>query len=96
MNDENSSQFAIEAIKTNVLMSGLFMSLAMKAAEHLGPKYSENLEVYKNTNFEEIQSLFGITQRLISEHPEEIFSVKPIESAPLPHGRDLLHCLMIK
>ena len=38
----------------------------MKAAVHLGPMYSENLVVYKNTNFEEIQILFCITQNLIS------------------------------
>ena len=75
-------------------MLGLFLTSAMEAAIHLGPNYNENLEVYTNTNSEEIQSLFGITQRVISEHSEEIFNVKPIESAS-PHGRDL-HCLMIK
>ena len=80
-NNENSSHFPIEATKTNVLMWRLFLSSAMKAPIHLGPNYSENLKVFKNTNFEEIQSVFGITQRLISEHSEEIFNVKPIESA---------------
>ena len=55
-NNENSSQFAVETIKTNVLRWGLFMSSAMKAAIHLKPNYLANLEVSKNTNFEEIQS----------------------------------------
>ena len=53
---ENSPKFGIEAIKTNVLMWGLFMSSTMKAAIHLGPNYTENLEVFKNTNFEEIEN----------------------------------------
>ena len=69
---ENSSKFGIESMKTNILLWGLFMSSAMN--------YTENLEVH-NTNFEEIKSLFGITQRLISEHSDEIFNVKSIESA---------------
>ena len=59
------------------------MSSAMKAAIHLGPNYTKNLEVYKNTNFEEIQSLFGITQKLISDHSEDILNVKRIESTTL-------------
>ena len=51
------SQNCIEALKTNVLIWGLFMSATMKAAIHLGPNYIENVEVYRNTNFEEIQNL---------------------------------------
>ena len=51
----------------------------MKAAIHLGPNYTEILEVYKNTNFEEVQNLFGITQKLVWDHPDEILNVKPIE-----------------
>ena len=65
-------------MKTNVLMWGLFMSSSMKAAVHLGPMYTENLVVYKNTNFEEIQNLFGVTHNLISES-EEILNERPIE-----------------
>ena len=57
------------------------MSSSMKAVIHLGPNYLANLEVYKNTNFEEIQSLFTITQKLTLEHSEEILNVRPIESA---------------
>ena len=50
------STFAHEAFKTNVLIWRMSMSSPMKA-NHLGPNYLANLEVYKNTNFEEIQSL---------------------------------------
>ena len=63
-------------MKTNVLLWGLFITSSMTAAIHVGPNYTENLEVYKNTNFEEIQNLFGITQKLILDHPEEILNVK--------------------
>ena len=66
-NHQNSSKDGIEAMKTNLMMWGSFMPSAMKAAIHLGPTCTENLEIYKNTNFEEILSLFGITQKLILE-----------------------------
>ena len=38
------------------------MSGSMKAATHMGPDYIDNLEIYKNTNFEELQNLFDITE----------------------------------
>ena len=75
------STFSMETFKTNVQIWRMFMSSSMKAAIHLGPNYLANLEVYKKTNFEEIQSLFKITQRLILEHSEEILNVNTIESA---------------
>ena len=39
----------------------------MKASVHIGPNYNEKLEVYRNTNFEELKNLWVITQRLIEE-----------------------------
>ena len=56
------------------------MLSSMKAAVLLGPNYVENLEVYKNTDFEETQNLFGITQKLISDYSAEILKVNTIES----------------
>ena len=70
----------MEAMKTNALIWGSFMSSSMKAAVHLVPDYLQNLEVYKNTNFAEIQSLFNITQKLMLEHSEEILNVNTIHS----------------
>ena len=75
------STFALEALKTNVLISGMFMSSSMKAAVHLEPNYLANLDNDKNTNVEEIQSLVNTTQKLILEHSEEILKVHTIESA---------------
>ena len=56
-------------------MWGMFMSSSMKAAIHLGPKYLANSEIHKNTKFDEIDSLFNITQKLVMEHSEEILNV---------------------
>ena len=77
------STFSMEALKTNVLIWRMFMSSSRKAAIHLGPNYLANLEVYKNTNFEEVQSLFNITKKLILEHSEEILDVRTIASTSL-------------
>ena len=74
------STFSMEAFNRNVLVWRMFMSSSMKAAIHLGPNYLANLEVYKNTNFNEIQSLFNITHKLTLEHSEEILNVNTIES----------------
>ena len=76
----DSPKFEIRSSKTNVLIWGLFMSSAMKAAIHLGPSYTENLEFYKNANFEKVQNLFNITQKLMWDHQGEILNVKFVES----------------
>ena len=74
------------------------MSTTMKAAIHLGPNYIEILEVYRNTNFEELQNLFDITQRFILEHGAEILNVSTIEwtspswTALLGTGKPVANC----
>ena len=45
------STLSVEALETNVLMWGVFISSSMKAVIHLGPNCLANLEVHKNTNF---------------------------------------------
>ena len=73
------------------------MSATMKAAIHLGSNYIENMEVDRNTNLEEIQKLFDITQRLILDHQGEILDVTPIEwTAPLFARYTLSHDQVIK
>ena len=51
----------------------------MNASVHLGPNYNENLEVYRNPNFEELKNLLDITHILILEHEAEILSVSTID-----------------
>ena len=69
----------IEALKTNVLIWVLFMPTTLKVVIHLGPNYVEILEVYRNTNFEELQNLFDITQKLILNYQTEILNVTTID-----------------
>ena len=84
------STFWMEAMKTNVLVWGLFMSYSMKAAIHLGPIHLANSEIYKNTKFEDIESVLNITQKLAKEHSEEILNVNTIESASPSWKRSVL------
>ena len=84
------STFSMKALKTNVLIWGSFMSSSMTAAIHLGSDYLQNLEVFKHANFEEIQSLFNVTQKLILEHSEEIQNVHTIESTSPSSTRSTL------
>ena len=80
----------IEALKTNVLTWGLFMSTTMKAAIHHRSNFVENLEVHRNTNFEELQNLCDITRKLILDHQAEILNVTPIDwTAPSWAGSTL-------
>ena len=51
------------------------MSTTMKSAVRVGLQYQENLVAFKNTNFEELKTLFDITLRLIVEQSSEILSV---------------------
>ena len=51
------------------------MSTTMKSAVRVGLQYQENLVAYKNTNFEELKTLFEKTLRLIVEQSSEILSV---------------------
>ena len=76
---------------------GQCMSTTMKAAVHLGPNHNENLELHKNTNFEELKNVFDITQRLLLDHEAEILNVSPTDStAPLWTRSTLMHDQVIK
>ena len=56
-------------------MGRMFMTSSMKADIHLGPNYLSNSEIHKNTKFEDIESVFNITQKLVREHSEEILLI---------------------
>ena len=70
---EDAPVIGIDALKTNVLIWGFFVSTTMKVAIHLGHILTENVEMYKNTNFEEL------TQKMVLHHQMEILNVKTIE-----------------
>ena len=66
-------------------------------SRHLGTDYLANSEIYKNTKFEENQSLFNITQELAMEHSEEILNVTCLEySSPFWARLVLSHDQAIK
>ena len=52
------------------------MTSMMKAAIHLGPNYVSNSEICKNTKFEDVESVFNMTHKLVMEHSDEILNVK--------------------
>ena len=54
------------------------MSTTKKATVH-GPNYIEFLDVSRNTNLEELQNLFDISEKSVLSHKEEILSLKTIE-----------------
>ena len=69
----------------------------MEAAIHLEPNYLANVEIFKNTKFEEIESLFNITQKLVKEHQEEILNVEQLKfSSPSWTKSGLSHDQPIK
>ena len=78
------------SIKTNVLTWWMFKTLSMKAAIHFGPNCVSNSEIYKNIKFEEIESVFNITQMLPMEHSEEILNVKCLEYSSRSWARSVL------
>ena len=61
----------------------------MKAAVHLGADYEKNLFTTKNTDFEQLETLFDVTPKLILEHGNEMCGLLTIES-DITHGEDRL------
>ena len=57
---------------------GILMSATLKAAVHLGPDYEENLRTSKNTDFEQLKTLFDISQSLILNHGCELHGIPTI------------------
>ena len=51
------------------------MSITMKSLVHLGPEHQQNRIACRNTNFEEIKTLFDITLRLIVNISFEILNL---------------------
>ena len=65
--------------KTNALIWELYYANDDESSNSPYKNYNENLVKYKNTIFEEIKTLFAITQRLILKQDFEILNVSTIE-----------------
>ena len=69
-------------------MANVLASL-MKAAIHLLSDFLMNSEIYKNTKFENITSVFNKTRKLKKEHSEEILNVEFLEYSSLSWTRSI-------
>ena len=56
------------------------MASSMQAAVHVDPSYEKNVEMFKNSEFENIKGLFGIARMMI-EGNSEIKNVFPADVA---------------
>ena len=65
------------------------MSSSMKAAIRLGTNFFGEF-VCQTTKFEEIESLFNITRKLIMVHSEEMLNVNCLECASRSWARSVL------
>ena len=54
-----------------------------ESSVHLGENYIDNSVIYKNTNFEALETLFDITHILILNQKHDIKNVSPIASYSL-------------
>ena len=77
-------------VEVNGMIWRIFMSASMKAAVHLGPDYKENLRTTKNTDFEQVKTLFHISQSLILNHQSEFYVISTIEWNTTPWMRSNL------
>ena len=57
-------------LDVNAAMWGIFMSVTLQAAVHLGKDYTENLLSTKNQPKKSLRQLFQVTERLITNHTE--------------------------
>ena len=69
---------------------GIVLASSMKATIHLGPDFLTNSEIYKNTKFEKIWSVFNSTQKLRNEHSEEILNMECLEYSSPSWTRSIL------
>ena len=65
------------------------MASSMQAALYMCPSYEKTLEIFKNSEFENIEGLFGITRMMI-ERNSEIKNVFPADVTSSLLGKPLL------
>ena len=68
--DESISEISINSEKMHLSMWMRLMASSMQAALHMDPSSENNLELFKNSEFENIKGLFGIARKMIEGHSE--------------------------
>ena len=64
------SEISINSEKMHISIWTRFMASSMQAALHMDPSYEKNLELFKNSEFENIKCSFGITRMMIEGNSE--------------------------
>ena len=68
--DESIPEISINSEKMHISTWTRCMASSMQAALHMKPSYEKNLELFKNSEFESIKGLFGITRMMIEGNSE--------------------------
>ena len=76
----STSEISIDSEKMHIPMWTLSMASSMQAALYMDPNYAKNLEIFKNSEFENIESLFNVMNMMIARN-SEIKNLFPEESA---------------
>ena len=71
--DESISEISINSEEMHISIWTRFTASSMQAALHMDPSYENNLELFKNSEFENIKGLFGITRMMIEGNSEIYF-----------------------
>ena len=66
-------------VEVHGMIGGIFMSATMEAAVRLGPDSEEHVRTTNNPDFEQVKTLFDISQSLILNHISEIYAISTIE-----------------
>ena len=78
--NEGVSEISMDSEKVHISIWTLFMASSTQAALHMDPNYAKNLEIFKNSEFENIESLFNVTNMMIGGN-SEIKNFFPTDSA---------------
>ena len=75
--NESVSKVSMDSEKMHISIWTLFTASSMKAALHMDPSYATNLEVLTNSDSENIESLFNISNMMIGGNSEirHVFSM---------------------
>ena len=71
--DECILEISINSEKMNISIWTRFMASSMQAALHMDPSNEKNLELFKNSEFQNINGLFGITRMMIEGNSEKMY-----------------------
>ena len=92
--NESVSKVSMESEKIHISIWTLFLASSTQAALHIDPSYAKNMKIFKNSEFENIESLFNFTRMMMGGN-SEIKNVYSPQMLQAHCGRNP-HCSMIK